>query len=194
MISDKRLTIDRDKVSRYVCTAHHAVSTSTKWRLEERKSDRRSNSTLIMLKRWRILMYKCFYNLLCHLTKWDKSDCALPVSKSKLSSSTRDDFHSMPACSSQLSKCGQTIKPIIAISEMLPQRDIPDRIPVASSIFRGKISKLVPISAAVELAISCCFVPKCIEGSVVCIAHSRLSKACQLPSPQPVIRSAPYLA
>ena len=120
-------------------------------------------------------MYKCFY-----IDKVGQIRPRSPVvSNSKLSSSTRDDFHSMPACSSQLSKCDQTIKPIIAISEMLPQRDIPDRIPVAGSILRGKISKLVPVSAAVELAISCCLVPKCIEWSVVCVAHSRLYKACQ---------------
>ena len=146
----------------------------------KRKPDRRSNSTLIVLERWRILNVKMLFSLALPFDKVGQIRPRPPfVPRSKLSSSTRDNFHSMSACSSQLSKCGQTIKPIIAISEMLPQRDIPDRIPVASSICRGKISKLVPISAAVELAISCRLVPKCIEWSVVCIAHSRLSKACQ---------------
>lgn len=60
---------------------------------------------------------------------------------------------------------------------MFPEGDIPDRIPIASSVPSREVAKLLPISATVDLPVSSRLIPKRVKWSVVCIAHDRLHKA-----------------
>lgn len=57
---------------------------------------------------------------------------------------------------------------------MFPKRDIPYRIPIARRVLGREVAKLVPIPAAVELAVPSRFVPKSVERGIVCIAHHGL--------------------